>query len=94
MMTDPQTTKPRGHRKVRTGKVVSDKMDKTITVVVQRVVRHPLYEKFLRRNTRLHAHDERNDARIGDTVEIAGTRPTSKLKRWRLVRVLDRAVQD
>ena len=69
-------------------------MDKSITVVVQRLVKHPLYEKFLRRKTKLHAHDEKNEANIGDTVEIMETRPVSKLKRWRLVRVVARAEED
>lgn len=86
-------TKPRGTRKSEIGTVVSDKMDKTITVVVQRTVRHPTYDKFLRRNTRLHAHDEENQAKLGDKVEIVQTRPMSKLKRWRLVRVVQSAGQ-
>lgn len=88
-MTTKQTQ--RGSRKVQRGTVTSDKMDKTIIVAVQRLVRHPLYEKFVRRRTKLHAHDENNEARIGDTVEVMETRPTSKTKCWRLVRVVARA---
>ena len=88
------TAKARGARKVLIGKVTSDKMDKTITVEFSRKVKHPLYEKFVGRRTRLHAHDEANDAKIGDLVEVEETRPLSKLKRWRLVRVVQRAVQD
>lgn len=92
--TAQDTAKTRGARKVLIGKVTSDKMDKTVTVEVSRKVKHPLYEKFVGRATRLHAHDEANDAKIGDMVEIEETRPLSKLKRWRLVRVVQRAVQD
>lgn len=84
----------RNRRRVQVGMVTSDKMDKTITVQVDRLVKHPLYEKFVKRRTKLHAHDETNDARMGDLVEIAETRPLSKLKRFRLVRVTQRAIQD
>jgi small subunit ribosomal protein S17 len=73
------------------GKVTSAKRQKTITVDVERLVRHPRYEKFQRRRTRLHVHDEAGDARLGDMVEVMATRPLSKLKRWRLVRVIARA---
>lgn len=88
------STATRGRRKSLVGTVTSDKMNKTITVEIERLVRHPLYEKFVRRRTRVHAHDESDEARIGDRVELAETRPISKLKRWRLVRVVQRAVQD
>ena len=81
----------RGRRKVQTGKVTSDKMDQTITLQIERLVKHPVYEKFLRRRTQIHAHDEKNEARTGDTVEVAETRPLSKMKRWRLVRVVQKA---
>jgi small subunit ribosomal protein S17 len=81
----------RGSRKQVTGVVVSDKMDKTITVEVDRLVKHPRYRKFVSRSSKYYAHDEKNDAGLGDTVEIAETRPLSKLKRWRLVRVVARA---
>lgn len=86
-----QLEKPRGKRKVLRGQVVSDKMDKTITVEVLRLVRHQLYDKFVRRRTKVHAHDENNEARAGDRVEVMETRRLSKLKRWRLVRVIQRA---
>ncbi len=81
----------RNSRKERTGLVVSNKMDKTITVTVERKVKHPIYGKFTKKHTKLHAHDETNDCNIGDTVKIMETRPLSKLKRWRLVEVLERA---
>jgi len=74
-----------------TGVVVSDRMDKTITVKVDRLVRHTMYRKFVSRSSKFYAHDEKGEAGLGDTVEIAETRPLSKLKRWRLVRVLSRA---
>ncbi|HEB97645.1 MAG TPA: 30S ribosomal protein S17 [Sedimenticola thiotaurini] len=73
------------------GRVVSDKMDKTITVVVERQVKHPLYGKFIRRSTKVHAHDESNECGIGDTVLIEQCRPLSKQKSWRLVKVLEKA---
>jgi small subunit ribosomal protein S17 len=91
---DQPAGQPRGARKLLVGKVTSNKMEKTVTVEVSRKVKHPLYEKFISRRTRLHAHDEKNEANIGDVVEIAETRPLSKLKRWRLVRIVQRAVQD
>lgn len=75
-------------RKLVVGVVTSDKMNKTRTVVVERLQKHPKYGKFLRRRKVHHAHDEKNESRIGDTVEIAETRPLSKLKRWRLVRIV------
>ena len=81
----------RNLRKVRTGKVVSDKMDKTIVVAVQDNVKHPLYGKIVKRTYKLKAHDENNDCKIGDTVRVMETRPLSKDKRWRLVEVIERA---
>jgi small subunit ribosomal protein S17 len=81
----------RNSRKVRTGVVVSDARDKTVTVELTDALRHPFYGKTVRRNTRLHAHDEQNDARIGDTVRVMETRPLSKTKRWRVVEVVERA---
>lgn len=75
-----------------TGKVVSDKMDKTITVLVERTEKHPLYGKFVRRSTKLHAHDENNECQIGDTVKVVETRPYSKSKTWNLVQVVEKAV--
>ena len=83
--------RPRGRRKVRTGFVVSDAMDKTIVVRIATQIRHPLYGKMVRRSTKLTAHDEENTARVGDLVRIAETRPLSKTKRWRLVEVVERA---
>jgi small subunit ribosomal protein S17 len=78
-------------RKVRTGLVVSDKMDKTVVVAIERRVPHPVYGKMMTRTTRLKAHDEQNDAKAGDTVRIMETRPMSKDKRWRLVEIVERA---
>ena len=78
-------------RKERVGLVVSDKMNKSITVAIQRQVKHPLYGKFIKQTTKLMAHDETNDAHVGDTVRIMETRPLSKNKRWRLVEVVERA---
>ncbi|MDR0549896.1 MAG: 30S ribosomal protein S17 [Deltaproteobacteria bacterium] len=73
-----------------TGVVVSDKMDKTVVVLVNRLVKHPVYKKYIRRRAKFMAHDEKNSARLGDTVEIIQSRPLSRLKRWRLTRILDR----
>lgn len=81
----------RNLRKVRTGKVVSDKMDKTIVVAVEDHVKHPLYKKIVKRTYKLKAHDENNECRIGDTVKVMETRPLSKEKRWRLVEILEKA---
>ena len=74
-----------------TGRVVSDKMDKTVTVAVERLVKHPMYGKYIRRTTKLKAHDEENASRIGDKVSIAECRPVSKTKSWRLVEVVEKA---
>ena len=71
-----------------TGVVVSDKMDKTVVVLVNRLVRHPVYKKYIKRRAKFMAHDERNTAKLGDTVEIIQSRPLSKLKRWRLTKIL------
>ncbi|MCS7253065.1 MAG: 30S ribosomal protein S17 [Armatimonadota bacterium] len=81
----------RGRRKRRIGVVVSDKMNKTVVVVVERLIRHPLYKKVLRKRKKYYAHDENNECRVGDIVEIVETRPLSKLKRWRVVRIIERA---
>ncbi len=81
----------RTRRKARTGTVTSDKMDKTVTVSISQTVKHPLYSKIYKRNSRLYAHDENNDARVGDRVLVSETRPLSKTKRWRVVEVLERA---
>jgi small subunit ribosomal protein S17 len=81
----------RNNRKTRIGKVVSDKMDKTIVVAIETLVRHPLYGKSIKRTTKFKAHDENNECRIGDRVEIMETRPLSKDKRWRLVEIIEKA---
>lgn len=78
-------------RKERVGVVISDKMEKTISVAVQRQIKHPIYGKFIKKTTKLMAHDQENDARAGDTVRIVETRPLSKNKRWRLAEVIQRA---
>ena len=81
----------RNLRKTRVGKVVSDKMDKTIVVLIEDNVKHPLYGKIMKRSIKLKAHDENNECKIGDKVEIMETRPLSKDKRWRLVEVIEKA---
>jgi small subunit ribosomal protein S17 len=81
----------RGSRKVRTGTVVSDKMQKTVVVAIQRRVAHPVYGKMVTRTTKVKAHDEENAAKTGDTVRITETRPLSKDKRWRVVEIVERA---
>ncbi len=81
----------RGYRKFREGLVVSDKMDKTVVVIVEDRVKHPLYGKVLRRSSRLKAHDESNTAGVGDRVRLMETRPMSATKRWRIVEVLEKA---
>ena len=90
-MSDTQTSTDRARRKTRTGVVVSDGMDKTILVRIDRQVRHGLYDKTVRRSTKLAAHDEANDAHVGDTVRVMETKPISKSKRWRVVEVVERA---
>ncbi len=91
-MTEATTTEVvRQNRKVRDGIVVSNKMDKTIVISIVERVRHPKYAKFVQRTKKLYAHDEANDAKIGDRVRVMETRPMSKQKRWRLVEVLERA---
>lgn len=88
--TEEDTGDGRGRRKSRIGVVVSDKGDKTVVVQVERRFAHPLYGKGVARTKRYHAHDEENEYQVGDTVRITETRPISKLKRWRVVRLLDR----
>jgi small subunit ribosomal protein S17 len=85
-MSEQQAT-----NRVLQGRVVSDKMDKTITVLVERRVKHPLYGKFIRRSTKVHAHDEANECGIGDMVMVEQCRPLSKSKTWRLVKVVEKA---
>ncbi|MBL0355437.1 MAG: 30S ribosomal protein S17 [Chitinophagaceae bacterium] len=84
------TTLDRNLRKTRIGVVSSNKMDKSIVVTVERKVKHPLYGKFVKKSTKFHAHDEKNECSIGDTVKIMETRPISKTKRWRLVEVVEK----
>ncbi len=91
MSTEINTTEDRNLRKERVGKVSSNKMDKSITVVVLRKMKHPIYGKFVKKTTKLMAHDEKGEAGIGDTVRIMETRPQSKNKRWRLVEIIEKA---
>jgi small subunit ribosomal protein S17 len=85
-----EATKERALRKERTGVVVSNKMDKSIVVAVERKVKHPIYGKFIRHTTKFVAHDEKNECSEGDTVRIMETRPLSKTKRWRLVEIVEK----
>jgi small subunit ribosomal protein S17 len=86
-----QTALVRGRRKTRTGLVTSNKMDKSITIAVERKERHPLYGKYMKKTTKFMAHDEKNECNIGDTVKIMETRPLSKNKCWRLVEIVEKA---
>jgi len=92
-MLNERTTavEERNLRKVRTGKVTSDKMDKTIVVAIEERINHPLYNKVVKRTYKLKAHDENNECKVGDTVRVMETRPLSKDKRWRLVEIVERA---
>ncbi len=90
-MSDEQMTQQRGRRKTRTGVVVSDGMDKTVVVRIDRSFRHPLYDKTVRRSKKLAAHDESNEAHVGDRVRVIETRPLSKSKHWRLVEIVEKA---
>ena len=91
MSVNEETFVDRGLRKSRTGTVVSDKMDKTVVVEVRDATKHSTYSKIVRRNKHLKAHDERNEATVGDTVRIMETRPLSKTKRWRVVEIVEKA---
>lgn len=86
-----QTEAPRNFRKVRVGRVVSDRMHKTIIVSIERLLTHPLYGRVIKRTSKLYAHDEKNEAHPGDLVRVVETRPLSKLKRWRLVEIVEKA---
>lgn len=86
----PENISNRGHRKERIGEVISDKMAKTIVVRVERRFQHPVFKKVVKSYTKFYAHDEKSEAHVGDRVRITETRPLSKLKRWRLVEVVDR----
>jgi len=88
---EQQVVQQRGRRKVRVGVVVSDGMDKTVLVRIDRTMRHPLYKKTVARSSKLAAHDEGNEAHVGDTVRVVETRPLSKTKRWRVVEIVERA---
>ena len=81
----------RGLRKTRIGIVVSDKMDKTVTIAIERKVPHPIYKKYFKKTTKLMAHDEKSESRVGDKVKIMETRPLSKSKRWRLIEIVEKA---
>lgn len=81
----------RGARKTRIGMVVSDKMDKTAVVAVERLIKHPVYKKYIKRTTKFKAHDQKNECHVGDVVKIIETRPLSKTKRWRVVEILEKA---
>ena len=88
-MTETETTRKR--RKIRVGRVVSDRMEKTIVVSIERLVKHPTYGRYVRRRAKFKVHDEKNECRVGDLVRFMETRPISKDKRWRCVEVLERA---
>jgi small subunit ribosomal protein S17 len=88
--TPVQSAETRNLRKTRIGVVTSNKMTKTITVSVERKVKHPIYGKFIKKSTKFHAHDEKNEASIGDVVRIMETRPLSKTKRWRLTEIVEK----
>ena len=90
-MTEAQATPARSHRQVLQGTVVADKMDKTIVVKVEKTVMHGLYRRYMKKSAKYYAHDESNECGVGDRVEIVASRPLSRLKRWRLRRVLARA---
>jgi small subunit ribosomal protein S17 len=90
-METAETTVKRNLRKERVGIIVSDKMDKSIVVAVERKVKHPMYGKFVKKTSKFVAHDEKNECKMGDTVRIEETRPLSKTKNWRLVEILERA---
>lgn len=87
---EQKITVTRGRRKVRVGKVVSNKMNKSITVAIERRLKHPIYKKYFKKTTKFMAHDEKNEASIGDIVKIMETRPLSSRKRWRLVEIVEK----
>lgn len=91
METQTATEAARRSRKERVGVVVSDRMDKTISVAIERQIKHPIYGKYIKQTTKLMAHDEGNSAGVGDTVRVMETRPYSKSKRWRLVEIIEKA---
>ena len=89
-MSETVTSPQRGRRQMMIGTVVSDKMDKTVVVEVEKTVMHPLYRRYVKRRRKYYAHDESNECTLGDRVEIASSRPLSRKKRWRLARVLEK----
>jgi small subunit ribosomal protein S17 len=91
MTTATSGTTPRNRRKLRVGKVVSDRMEKTIVVSIERLVKHPTYGRYVRKRTKFKVHDEKNECHIGDVVRFMETRPLSKDKRWRFVGIVERA---
>jgi len=91
-MTAKESIDIRGIRKRKIGVVISDKMDKTVVIQVERLVSHPVYKKYVKRRNNIKAHDEKNEYQIGDRVEVVETRPTSKDKRWRVNKLIDRPV--
>lgn len=90
-MEKPELARRTGKRKTRVGAVVSNKLQKSIVVIIDRRIQHPLYKKYFHRTTKLMAHDETNEARVGDRVRIMETRPLSRRKRWRLLEILEKA---
>ena len=91
MTTERETTEQRNRRKVRVGQVVSDRMDKTVVVSIERLVKHPTYGRYVRRRTKFKVHDEQNTCKTGDVIRFMETRPMSKDKRWRFVEIVERA---
>ncbi|MEO6461692.1 MAG: 30S ribosomal protein S17 [Candidatus Eisenbacteria bacterium] len=89
--TTTEEAADRGRRKLRTGKVVSDKMQKTVVVMIERLVKHPVYKRYVRRRSRFKVHDEKNECKEGDIIRFMETRPLSKEKRWRFVEFVERA---
>ena len=89
--TTEETGTDRGRRKLRVGKVVSDRMEKTVVVSIERLVKHETYGRYVRRRSKFKVHDEKNECRIGDTIRFMETRPVSKDKRWRFVEIVERA---
>ena len=90
-MTEATTGAARSRRKIRLGKVVSDRMDKTVVVSIERLVKHPIYGRYVRRRNKFKVHDEKNECRVGDVIRFMETRPLSKDKRWRFVEFVERA---
>jgi small subunit ribosomal protein S17 len=83
--------KSRNQRKIRVGRVISNKMDKTVVVAVERLVKHPQYKRVIKKTSKLYAHDEQNQAQLGDKVKVMETRPLSRLKRWRIQKIVEKA---